>query len=603
MEKIEKPYSNYYLTTSEHAKAYGLNAENPVYVQNLYVPESDRKKGKGTELLKEIEQFAKDNKADLIFGYVSDKADKENTLQFMNKRGFTIQENGDFYKVVSSENKLIPTQKPIEYINTKNFDCIEKGQYDFSKVDIMNRDKKNDTIIYVNPKDINEKHYIDYPQFALRNKENVKEDRIMQVTNFLKEELPDCSEIERDGEILKTMFTAPIVKFDDKGKLFIEDGRHRLLVAEQMGFNKFPIQVPKGQVVKFNEYIMDDSKVFEINENGNYLYAQIVEPKFSEDYKAGKSKNPIYLKNLYVKESDRRTGIGTDMLKRLDDFAIKNNVDIIFGTVAKNATYKTDDKPNYLPETELIKWWLHERGYAINEDNNDFHKVVGSGDKVVGKFGQQPNANTSWWLTRKVSPYGMDGVIQYYVLYGSNSEQFNKRLEIVKNNPNYNNKDKFKRELNLELSEIKDKSDEIKNNLQKWVNTGGEYLKTTDHYIDSTSDYMALDMLYDAGYKMLESDYFLDKKDVEPEPRVQTSFRNVKEGDYVEVMMGGNSIGKGIVSKNYSKNYITLNNDDSQKYGYLYAYYVLEQPKPDNKKEKALARIRVRRRILELKNR
>jgi hypothetical protein len=72
-----------------------------------------------------------------------------------------------------------------------------------------------------------------------------------------------------------------------------------------------------------------------------------------------KAKNPLFIQNLTVKENDS--------LKNLDEYAINNGHDVIFGHIIQKAKFN---------DVEMIKNWLHNNGYAINQDNNDFHKIL-----------------------------------------------------------------------------------------------------------------------------------------------------------------------------------------------------------------------------------
>jgi hypothetical protein len=65
---------NFYETTPEHAKEYGLEAKKPLYVQNLFICENERLKGVGKTVLNYLENFARKNGNDVIFGHVRDKA-------------------------------------------------------------------------------------------------------------------------------------------------------------------------------------------------------------------------------------------------------------------------------------------------------------------------------------------------------------------------------------------------------------------------------------------------------------------------------------------------------------------------------------------------
>jgi 8-oxo-dGTP pyrophosphatase MutT (NUDIX family)/GNAT superfamily N-acetyltransferase len=87
-------------------------------------------------------------------------------------------------------------------------------------------------------------------------------------------------------------------------------------------------------------------------------------------------KNPLYLKSLCVKDSHRLKGIGKKALQYIDNYAKENNYDVIFGHISQKAEFTKDERQSFFCDVELIKYWLHEQGYAINPDNNDFHKVI-----------------------------------------------------------------------------------------------------------------------------------------------------------------------------------------------------------------------------------
>ena len=98
-----------------------------------------------------------------------------------------------------------------------------------------------------------------------------------------------------------------------------------------------------------------------------------------------KAKNPLYLKNFHVTKSERLKGIGKKMLKYLDDYAIENGNDVIFGHINQKATFSKNNKETYFNDTQLIKNWLQDNGYAVNDDDNNFHKVIGAKMKQGGE--------------------------------------------------------------------------------------------------------------------------------------------------------------------------------------------------------------------------
>ena len=88
-----------YDTTPEHAKEYGLECSNPLFIQN----------GIGEDVFKYIDEYAKENKHDLIFGHIEQKAEPSvDAIKIMlRKNGYsTIEGNNDFYKYVKVNSKF-----------------------------------------------------------------------------------------------------------------------------------------------------------------------------------------------------------------------------------------------------------------------------------------------------------------------------------------------------------------------------------------------------------------------------------------------------------------------------------------------------------------
>jgi GNAT superfamily N-acetyltransferase len=90
------------------------------------------------------------------------------------------------------------------------------------------------------------------------------------------------------------------------------------------------------------------------------------------------AKKPLYVQNLFVSENERLIGIGKKVLNYLEDYARKNGNDVIFGYVERKASFTKDSRQSFFCDVDMIKNWLHNNGYAINVENNHFHKVVKS---------------------------------------------------------------------------------------------------------------------------------------------------------------------------------------------------------------------------------
>jgi hypothetical protein len=93
-------------TTSEHAKLYGFNSVNPLYIQSINIIESERLKGNGNKVLKYIDEYAIENSHDVIFGHITQKSTPSIDVikTMLRKNGYsTIEGNNDFYKYVDSK--------------------------------------------------------------------------------------------------------------------------------------------------------------------------------------------------------------------------------------------------------------------------------------------------------------------------------------------------------------------------------------------------------------------------------------------------------------------------------------------------------------------
>lgn len=92
-----------YDTTPEHAKKYGLDSVNPLYVQSIYISENQRLKGIGKQVLEYINDYAAKNGHDVVFGHITQKAEPSVDVikSMLVKSGFnTCEGNNDFYRII-----------------------------------------------------------------------------------------------------------------------------------------------------------------------------------------------------------------------------------------------------------------------------------------------------------------------------------------------------------------------------------------------------------------------------------------------------------------------------------------------------------------------
>ena len=91
-----------------------------------------------------------------------------------------------------------------------------------------------------------------------------------------------------------------------------------------------------------------------------------------------KAKKPLFLKELYIAPEMRNKGNGNEIIGLIEQYAIDNDCDLIFGHIPKKAEFTNSDEKllsNFSP-VEMIKNWLHKKGYSVNMKNNDFYKNI-----------------------------------------------------------------------------------------------------------------------------------------------------------------------------------------------------------------------------------
>lgn len=154
--------------------------------------------------------------------------------------------------------------------------------------------------------------------------------------------------------------------------------------SEHTSDKKLAEKIAKDHLVENPKYytILDKVGLSDGGEIENLIKEGKIDLKFYETTPSHareygiECENPIYIQTLHITKENRLNGLGKKTLKYLEDYCKKNGNDVIFGKINNNVEFTKDERTNYLSDVELMKYWLHDNGYAVNDDNNDFHKVV-----------------------------------------------------------------------------------------------------------------------------------------------------------------------------------------------------------------------------------
>jgi GNAT superfamily N-acetyltransferase len=124
----------------------------------------------------------------------------------------------------------------------------------------------------------------------------------------------------------------------------------------------------------------------ELNHEGLEIKFFETTPEHAKEY-GFKATKPIYIEHLLVDVKKRNRGNGTQLLKMIQEYCENNKFDLIFGTIPNYAQFTKNSKYSLFSDNEMIKSWLFRNGYAINPDNNDFHKVFKKEKPLTNVFG------------------------------------------------------------------------------------------------------------------------------------------------------------------------------------------------------------------------
>lgn len=125
-------------------------------------------------------------------------------------------------------------------------------------------------------------------------------------------------------------------------------------------------------------------------------------PEHAKEYGLD-AKKPLYIETLCVAENERNKGVGEKVLSYIEKYAIENGHDLIFGHITQKAKFTKDKRETFFCDIDMIKNWLHSNGYAINNENNDFHKVIqsnkleGGGGVLLAPNGKPSNLTPEQW--------------------------------------------------------------------------------------------------------------------------------------------------------------------------------------------------------------
>lgn len=152
------------------------------------------------------------------------------------------------------------------------------------------------------------------------------------------------------------------------------------------------------------------------DKTNDYEIIYYISKKEHSDTYGIKAVKPLYIQRLWVNSACRNKGLGSKLLNEIEQYAKNNDCDIVFGHITQKSdfTRKSPEYLKYLNDVICIKQWLADRGYATNDENNDFHKVLNIEKMTNGGNIKTTEMETKSILNQKTDLLGSEKELWMY---------------------------------------------------------------------------------------------------------------------------------------------------------------------------------------------
>ncbi len=116
--------------------------------------------------------------------------------------------------------------------------------------------------------------------------------------------------------------------------------------------------------------------------DGNLIFSKT--KKEHSDIYGIDSNNPLFIQHLCIDTNNREKGLGKKVIDHIEDYAIRNNHDLIFGHISIKSKYGKKD----ICDAEKVKSWMVDKGYNIAPDTNDFYKKLSKRSSTYAQGGE-----------------------------------------------------------------------------------------------------------------------------------------------------------------------------------------------------------------------
>tara|TARA_R110000787_G_scaffold280595_1_gene391394 strand:- start:26 stop:2182 length:2157 start_codon:yes stop_codon:yes gene_type:complete len=135
--------------------------------------------------------------------------------------------------------------------------------------------------------------------------------------------------------------------------------------------------MPDGTIMKDSDHYAEGGEIERLIKDGNLIFSKT--KKEHSDIYGIDSNNPLFIQHLCIDTNKREKGLGKKVIDHIEDYAIRNNHDLIFGHISIKSKYGKKD----ICDAEKVKSWMIDKGYNIAPDTNDFYKKLSKGGEII----------------------------------------------------------------------------------------------------------------------------------------------------------------------------------------------------------------------------
>jgi GNAT superfamily N-acetyltransferase len=378
-----------YDTTNEHSKLYGFDAKNPLYIQSIIVAKEHRNKGIGSKVMKYINDYAKKNEHDLIFGHITQKAQPNIDVikSMMVKSGFnTCEGNNDFYKQIYADGGLIAPNGNGELakgIKTEqeHKDTLEK---------IASGEITVNQAIKMTAKDHlkeNPKYYTELAKIEKHDVGGALSSYALKTPNGEKSRLTYLQQILVRTEKFKEFFG----DWETAAKNYLLDNKENYKVHFKNVSKVMDMSTLEPRVVYHGTRSDAEFFTFDVSmEKGQgrpyayFAHNREYSENFTEFSQRGHTNSSGYLYECFLNVRNPFMAMGHEYEFKLKDY--EGWINAITGTIAFDK-YQTIEKNETTKKLEkAIRAQVEDYMSSLNNEKNQFWKYMAADTKSVFKF-------------------------------------------------------------------------------------------------------------------------------------------------------------------------------------------------------------------------